>query len=330
MRRHVPLVLACLLAVAGVAAVPVAGHGNHLTADAQVVDDHVVVERSFLLTDGYAVVHLDQGGQMGRAIGHTAVEKGAARNYEIPVDREFLSQIDGTVQVWVTLHRSDGDGEFEPSQDTPLSGLQGQPPGVTVPIYVSSDGNANVVARDFGDQAIDEPAVTVRRVESNASGFVAVHADDGDVLGTTAVDAGVSENVSVDLDRSFYESLERNETAELTASLYRDDGDGTFDASADESVRVAGESVASSFSVTKVEDANETTSIVVTATGTAPPTTATTADSNGETTSSVGEDSAVGSTSTSPESSGGSPGFDVAAVVLAVLGVVAVLRHSTY
>lgn len=320
MRRYLAPVLACFVVLAGFAALPVVGHGNHLTADAQVVDDHVVVERSFMLQDGYAVVHIDEGGQMGQAIGHRKLSAGPDENYEIPVDEEFLSRIDGSAQVWVTLHRTDGDGEFEPNQDTPLTGVQGQAPGVTVPIHVSGDGNVNVVARAFGSQRIDRAAATVRRVETNRSGFVVLEDENGTVVGSTPVAAGTTENVTVDLERSFYDSLGENESATLTATVHRDDGDGAF--SADDPAMTAGASpVASEFEVTKVANASRTTSVVVTATGTTVP--ASTTD-EGPSTTSGGE--AV--STTGPEASGDSPGFGVLATVGGLLfAALAVVRR---
>ncbi|NHN41063.1 hypothetical protein G9C85_05355 [Halorubellus sp. JP-L1] len=329
MRRSVAPAVACLVVLAALTAIPVAGHGNHVTTDAQVVDDHVVVERSFVLADGYAVVHLDQAGQMGRVLGHVELSAGPDENYEIPVDEEFLSQVDGAATVWVTLHRSDGDGEFEPNQDTPLTGLQNQPAGVTVPIRVSDDGNVNVAAKDFSSQRIDSPSVTVRRVESNASGFVAVESGNGTVVGTAPVEAGVTENVSVPLSASFYEGLAENESASLTATMYRDDGDGEFQADADEVVRAGGTPVASEFGVTKVRNASRTTSVVVTATGTTVPRTTTAATGGGESSGSEpGTDAASGSTDGSGASGGSGelPGFGVVAVLFAALAAVVAVR----
>lgn len=318
MRRYLVPVLACVVVLAALAALPVAGHGNHLTADAQVVDDHVVVERSFMLQDGYAVVHIDRGGQMGKPIGHVALRAGPDENYEIDVDQEFLSQVDGAAKVWVTLHRTDGDGEFEPNQDTPLTGLQGRVAGSVVPIYVSDDGNVNVVARDFGSQRIDDASVNVVRVESNRSGFVAVEDANGTVVGSAPVSAGTNANVSVPLESSFYDSLARNESAELTAVVYHDDGDGEFDASADRRVTVGGTPVASTFGVTKVANASRTTSIVVTATGTTAP--APTTTPAGSTTT------ATDGSATGPGEAGDAPGFGAVAAAIAVATALVALR----
>jgi PGF-CTERM protein len=318
MRRSLVPVLALLVALAGVTAIPVAAHGNHLSADAQVVDGHVVAERAFLLVDGYAVVHIDQGGSMGRAIGHKQLDAGPHSNLEIPVDEEFLSQIDGSATVWVTLHRSNGDGEFDPADDTPLIGIQGSAAGTTIPIQVADSGSVNVVARDFGEQRIDESAVEISRVELDDSGHLAVSNGDGDVVGSTALDAGVHENVTVDLDRSYYDSLAVNETTTLTASVYRDDDDG-FDASADDPVTIAGTPVATEFTIQKVENASRTTSIVITAAETKEPNTV--APTSAEPASST-----AASTTASPNS-GPVPGFGVGATVLALLASLALVRR---
>jgi PGF-CTERM protein len=314
MRRYAALCVAVLLVAGGIGTVPVAGHGNHLSADPQVVDDQVVFERAFLLADGYAVVHIDQGGSMGPTIGHTALSAGPHSNVAISVDEEFLSQIDGTAKVWVTLHRSDQDGEFDPTRDTPLTGIQGEPAGSVIPIRVSSDGNVNVAAQNFGSQRIDEAALEIPYVESNASGYLAVTAPDGSVVGSTSVAAGVTRNVTVDLTDEYFTSMPSNDSQQLTATMYRGDGDGSFDPETSRPVVVGGERVQTEFSVEKVQNASRTTSIVITAAGTTPPT------------ASPATDSATTGAST-PDSDGSMPGFGVGVAALALLAVTALARR---
>lgn len=311
MSMRAPVVVALLVALAAVGAVPVVGHGNHVSADPQVVDDHLVVESSFLANraGGYAVVHVDEGGRIGKPVGHVEVRTGREQAYAIDVNESFLSQVEGTASVWVVLHGTDGDGEFEPGDDEPIRGIGTGPASDRVRIAVGDEGNVNVAnGGGFGATAIDEPAVTLRRVETDGGGVVAVE-HNGSVVGTATVDAGVSENVTVSLEESFYDGLTMNESVPLRATVYREDGGGERTA-----VAVGDETVSTRFDVKRVPDADRSTSIVVTATGT------TTSDGGDATTASPSTESTSGPT----------PGFGVAAAVLAaLLGAAAVRRHAT-
>jgi MYXO-CTERM domain-containing protein len=308
MTPRAPVVVALVVVLAAVGAVPVVGHGNHVSANPQVVDDHLVVESSFLANQagGYAVVHVDEGDRIGKPVGHVRVRNGREEAYAVPVDESFLSKVEGTASMWVVLHGTDGDGEFEPGDDEPIRGIGTGPAGDRVRIAVGTEGNVNVASGGgLGATAIDEPAVTVRRLETNASGVVAIE-HGGSVVGTASVDAGVNENVTVSLDESFYDDLAMNESVQLRATVYREDDAGERTA-----VAVGDERVSTRFEVTRVADADRSTSIVV------PATDAPTTDGGGETTA---------PSSTEP-GSGPTPGFELAAAALAALLAVAAVRR---
>jgi PGF-CTERM protein len=130
----------------------------------------------------------------------------------------------------------------------------------------------------------------------------------------------VNANVSVDLDASFYDSLADNESATLTATVYHDDGDGTFAPGADRLVTAGGTAVASTFEVTKVPNADRTTSIVVTATGTTVPAATTTDDATAP-----ADDPA--DSATDPTDSGETPGFGALATAAAALAAALALAR---
>ena len=100
------------------------------------------------------------------------------------------------------------------------------------------------------DQSIEEGTVTVRKVVSDGPGWVVVHADDsgrpGAVLGYTQVRGGSARNVPVTIG-----APATSET--LLVVLYYDRGTlGTFEVpGADRPVKVAGEVLVVSFSVTR-------------------------------------------------------------------------------
>lgn len=306
MSMRAPVVVCSLVVLAAVGAVPVVGHGNHVSADPQVVDDHLVVESSVIANQqgGYAVVHVDEGGKIGKPIGHVRIRGGRETAYAVPVDESFLSKVDGEASVWVVLHRTDGDGEFEPGVDTPIQGLQGRPASDRVPISTAGDGNVNVANGGLDARAIDDPSVTVQRVETSGSGVLAVE-HDGSVVGTTSVDAGVTENATVPLEPSFFEDLTMNESVQVRATVYHEDDAGERTAAA-----VGDERVSTRFEVKRVADADRSTSIVVTATDTTP-----------------GGDETTASSSSSPTEAGPTAGFGVAVAVLAALLGVASLRR---
>lgn len=79
---------------------------------------------------------------------------------------------------------------------------------------------------EFNDQQTDGSSVTIRRVVLADAGFVVVRDSAGNVVGqSTLLSAGTTENLTIATD------LESDQ--QLTAELYLDDGDGSFDADDD-------------------------------------------------------------------------------------------------
>ncbi|WP_439026638.1 DUF7282 domain-containing protein [Haloarchaeobius sp. DT45] len=267
MRRPLALLLGVLVVATSVVVVvtPVAAHGNHLSVDAQVSSDGtIVVESMFMTNPGHLVVHQNQGGEIGPPLGHAAVEQGFHSDFEVAIGDQYWADQDGPRSYWLVLHRDDGDGEFEPGTDTPIQGIAGQYAGQRVTVGKTDDGAVRVVTGGFTTQRVDDGAVTVRRVDLDRPGYVVLQnvTDDGTtgaVVGTTSLDAGSHDDVSVALSDSFFESLDTDESAELEAVVHAGDGDGSFTAASDEPIRVGDEVVSSRFAIRKVANAQATT-----------------------------------------------------------------------
>lgn len=260
--RTLALAAVCLLVGAGVAvgAGIAAAHGNHLSADAQISDDGtVVVENLFLQNGGYLAIHADDGGSPGRVLGFRRLGSGYRTAVPVGVDGEYWAEQSDNATVWATLHRDDGDGQFEPNGDDDVFRSFGGFAGTEVRVGKSDDGQSYVVAANaYGvRQEADGPTVTVENVSLAEPGYVAIHAVEqdyspGEVVGQVRLEAGVHRNVSVEINRSFYESLD--DRFRLYATVHADDGDGEFDPGSDALVTVGDEPVGSLFDLRKGGD----------------------------------------------------------------------------
>ncbi|WP_267639797.1 DUF7282 domain-containing protein [Haloarchaeobius amylolyticus] len=329
MRRPLALLLGLVVVAAAVTAVvtPAAAHGNHLSVDAQVSSDGtIVVESMFMTNPGHLVVHQDRDGSIGPPLGHASVSQGFHSDFEVAVDDEYWADQNGTRTYWLVLHRDDGDGEFEPGSDTPIQGIAGQYAGQQVTVGKSADGAVRVVTGGFTTQRVDSAAVTVRGVDLDRPGYVALRnvTDDGttgEVVGTKRLDAGSHDNVSVAVSESFFGSLATGETAELEAILHAADGDGEFTVDGDQPIRVGEETVSSRFDVKKVQNAQATTQPLI---NTPEPTTtgATTGQSSATATGPTAETGGAGGDSQSAV-----PGFTGIATVVALVAGALVWRR---
>ncbi|WP_435318617.1 DUF7282 domain-containing protein [Haloarchaeobius sp. TZWSO28] len=328
MRRPLPLLVGVLVVAAAVVVVtPAAAHGNHLSVDAQVSSDGtIVVESMFMTNPGHLVVHQNQGGEIGPPLGNAYVQQGFHSDFAVAIGDQYWADQDGTRSYWLVLHRDDGDGEFEPGTDTPIQGIAGNYAGQQVAVGKSADGAVRVVTGGFTTQRVDAGAVTVRRVDLDRPGYVVLRnvTDDGstgEIVGTTALDAGSHGNVSVPLSESFFDSLSVNKSTELEAVLYASDGDGSFAADSDDPITVGDETVSSRFDIRKVENAQATTQPLI---NTPEPTTTAAAT---ETSSATVPGTQSGSESGDQQSA--VPGFTGATGVLAlVAGIALLLRRA--
>jgi hypothetical protein len=290
------LALAAALAGAGLAG---AHAVNYVSADAQVTPDGtVVVEGAFVERSGWVAVHeRTADGEAGEALGATRLPRANRFYTDVGVPIDDAAWRDWTArEVVVVLYGEDGDGEFTDA-DPPLSGF-----GVVVTDDATVAEGPRAVVTGEGDfpQRTGTPEVTVRRAVLPADGHLVVRnrTTDGRVVGVRSLDAGTHENVTVAVNRSFYDARDGEFVAR--AMLYRDDGDGRF-AAADAPVRADNETVTTAFRVERGQQGGLVTTPVPT---TAPaPTTGNATD----------PDASPDTTAT-----GGQPGFGPAAALLAL------------
>lgn len=337
--------------------VPVAAHGNYVSADPQVSADGTVrVEFASVITDGFLVLHADDNGSVGRAVGHREFEGTLESDYAIELDEGYWANQSGNLTLWVVLHRDDGDGTFQPGEDpVQTSGSGDAPVAARFAVRKADSGPANVIAERDEPQTTDRNAVTLEAVRLGTDGYVVIRADEsgapGRVVGYRALTAGEHGPVNVTIDDAFYER--RPEEFALWAVVHRGDGDGAFNASTDRAVTVGGSTVMSRFWVERTDPIERTPTPEATPTGTAtvdvhtdPSPTATPTPSGGhgdhehthgpstETTaagSSDGHDHTHGSpTPGAATSTPGQPGLTAAAAVIGLLlaGLLAARRSE--
>jgi PGF-CTERM protein len=328
--RGALLVVVCLalslVAVGGVAGASVVNggtHGNHLAIDSQASSDGtVVVETMSTLTSHWVVLRADDGGEPGESLGHIRVGTGFQTRVPIEIEDDHWQDWQGNRTVWGVIHRDDGDGEFEVSDDPPLTRSS---PGAQsrFRLQKSDTGSVRVLAAQFAPQKIDSPEVTVARAELAERGHLVLVADSGDqrgtVVGSRLLSAGTTENATVSLDTGFFQN--QTYRVALRAVVYRDDGDGVFDED-DTPVTVGEDRVSTRFIVEKTENASvdDGGSLVNTPTGTA---TLGATETPTETPTATG----APTTPTAGTTTANGPGFGLVGTVLALAAVAAFARR---
>ena len=261
MPRSRVLVVA-VLAVAATLAVavgPVVAHIDHVEADDQVSADGTLrLEWEFVGSDGWVAVRADDGGDPGRGLGHRRAnpEQPFRTDTTVGIDEAAWADWNGSRDVWVVLHREDGGAGFDPAEDPLRTGLDGEPAGSRITV-ARADAPASVTAQGFRPETSTDGTVTVRRVELPEDGFVAVHPVDADVAATAAdedvgepvgavqLDAGVHENVTVELEGTY---LATADTEELFAAVLYTGSEG-FEAESTAPVTVEDALVRTAFGV---------------------------------------------------------------------------------
>jgi hypothetical protein len=199
-------------------------HGNHVSADAQVVaDGEVLVESLFSIDAAYLVIRADDDGDLGEPIGTTRLEGGYHRAVTVETESSYWEGRDGPTTVHAALHRDDGDGEFDPETDTLLRSVATGTAIATFSVQIG-DAPAHVAARQFAGQTVAEPRVAVGPVSMPADGELVVHAATegfgvGERVGERSLSAGRHDEVAVSLDEAYFESLGENGSAQLWATV---------------------------------------------------------------------------------------------------------------
>lgn len=264
-RRTVAVVL-----VLALLAVPVAAHGNYVSADPQISADGTVrIELAVVVTDAFVVLHTDDNESIGRSVGHGSFDGYVAHDLAVELDAGYWANVSGNASLWVALHHDDGDGEFEPGDDPVLTaGSTDEPVADRLVVRRGGSGAVNVVAERDQPQQTDDNVVTIRAVRLASDGYVVIRADErgapGRVVGAKAIAAGEHTDVTVTIDEPFYER--RPESFNLWAVVHGSDGDGTFDADADPAVVVGEHRVMSRFAVERTDPIEHTPTPTATAT----------------------------------------------------------------
>jgi hypothetical protein len=154
------------------------------------------------------------------------------------------------------LHREHGGAGFDPAEDPLRTGLNGDPAGSRITV-ARADAPASVTTQGFQPETSTDGTVTVRRVELPEDGFLAVHPVDadiaanaadedvGDPVGAVQLDAGVHENVTVELEGAYLATADTEEL--FSAVLYT--GSEGFEAESTAPVAVEDALVRTTFAV---------------------------------------------------------------------------------
>jgi len=249
------VLLVALVGLAGLAG-PAVGHGiDHLSADTQASADGVVrMESVFATEDGFVVVYRERGGERGEVIAVRPFDAGTRDVFDVAVEVPpgAWADLPRNATLRAVLHGDDGDGEFDPATDPPLTSFG----GVAGDSFAVRRGSTAYVGASSGAsvQRSADGVLEVRSVRLPERGYVVLRnssgGEPGEVVGVTALDAGHHRNVTVELDGAFFADRPANATFSVWAQVYLDDGDGTFDGD-DRAVRAGNGTVGTRFGVEK-------------------------------------------------------------------------------
>lgn len=254
MRRRPTAIVAglCVLVFVTVFAIPVLAHANTLEADSQVSPDGTVqAESVFVFEDAWLVVHRDDSGEIGEAIGHRRVPPNNLET-EVPVEinRSVWADWNGSRPVHLALHHDDGDGTFTPTDDPILSTIE-TTAATRIVVERGSERAAVHAARIEAQQT--NGSLTVRQAVLPADGFLVLHppADADRVVGTASLSAGGHQSTSFGIDEAWYRQQEQR--FELSITLYRDDGNGEF-GSTDTPIQAGEEAVSTTVTLERTDE----------------------------------------------------------------------------
>ncbi|PCI90473.1 hypothetical protein COB18_00045 [Candidatus Kaiserbacteria bacterium] len=94
-----------------------------ITVTNQSAGESVTVQSATLDTDGWIVVHEQQGGFIGNALGAKRVDAGTYSNTNIPLLRATVANS----AYWIVLYSDNGDRQFNLSDDFPLRDVNKNP-----------------------------------------------------------------------------------------------------------------------------------------------------------------------------------------------------------
>jgi hypothetical protein len=185
--------------------VTVAPMGSFEAEDQTISQNTVVVNSVSLNKNGWVVIHKDNGSggpQVPDIVSEPKfVEAGTQSNVEVQI-KDGTSLSDGE-SLWIMLHTDNGTiGEYEFDGSSGFDGpiIDDQGNVVTSPIEIYAPG---IIAND---QPVVNREVVINEVDAATDGWIVIHNDNGSgditlpqIIGKTAVDAGVNSNVVIEL-----------------------------------------------------------------------------------------------------------------------------------
>jgi len=193
---------------------------------------------------GWIVIHRQDSGDLGPAIGYAAVKDGDNQNVIVKIDPSKATPV-----MYAMLHVDEGIvGAYEfPGPDAPVIG-DGQ---MVAPSFKANSATVSNVTPlvKVSDKEITDGTLKVDEVDSSGPGWIVIHThvngEPGPAIGHVAVKDGENKDVSVPIDAS-------KATAVLYAILYTDAGktDVFESPGADIPVLVNGQMIAQSFKAT--------------------------------------------------------------------------------
>jgi PGF-CTERM protein len=173
-------------------------------------DGTVVLESGFATGDAFIVLRANSGGNPGQPVGVAQFPSPGEFLTPITVslDDGVWSELRGSRVVWAVLHEdTNGNGEYDHGTDEQLYNF-GSLAGDRLTVE-KGEAPASVVVQGQGALRSTDGTVTVRQVTLPADGRLVVRTDEddspGEVVGSTALDAGMHEDVSVPLDPAFFD-----------------------------------------------------------------------------------------------------------------------------
>ncbi|HET8860852.1 cupredoxin domain-containing protein [Marivirga sp.] len=188
--------------------------GMLTVSDQTISQNTIIVSNVNLDQDGWIVVHAseNEGPVVPNIISEPVfVEAGDANDISVPLTD--FSSFSGETEVWVMLHTDNGEaGVYE------FDGAN----GLDAPITVTEDDNdgdgeeeteivmdnINISAPSItvSNQAVSENMVVIEEVNAAADGWIVIHEGEasGPVIGQTYVEAGVNNNVMIDLGNATF------------------------------------------------------------------------------------------------------------------------------
>lgn len=82
---------------------------------------------------GYLVLRADDRGRPGEVVGNRSLDPGVHGTVEVPIDPGAYPDRRGYLFVWAVVYADDGDGTFEPDEDTPVT-VGGRPVGTRMTV----------------------------------------------------------------------------------------------------------------------------------------------------------------------------------------------------